>query len=237
MLVGGAVVGVLGVVALISKGSSTTGSTTAAGSSINAALGSLQEEQMNLLGNVQAGALQNTANFAATSGQISDSTNQILGAITSQGTATQDQITGAINTINANTNSSNQGMMSVLTDYLNRLLGSQQDVLSAVNSVNSNVTQVGQAVGTVSGQVAGVSSQVATNAQQTQNGITAMLQSILGLSQQVNAVGQTASQTQAFTDAIGRFLGWEFYQIPNRYAAYIPNQGPGTYGGNVIGSV
>ena len=45
--------------------------------------------------------------------------------------------------------------------------------------------------------------------------------------------------TQADVAAIGRFLGWEFYQLPNRYSPYIPNQSPaqGNLGSSVIGSV
>jgi hypothetical protein len=236
MLIGGAIAGGLGLLVLVTRNSGGSSSgTTSAGTSINAALGSLQEEQMNLLGTVQAGAIANQANFSSTQGQIADSTSQILQAITDQGTATQGQIQGAINTINANTNSSNQGVQSVLVDYLNRILGLQNNLLSQVQSVNQNVTQVGQAVGTVSGQVAGVSQQVATNGQQTQAGINAMLQQILGLSQQLSQMDQNDAATQSFVQSIGRFLGWEFYQIPNRYAAYIPGQGPGNYGGSPIG--
>ena len=37
----------------------------------------------------------------------------------------------------------------------------------------------------------------------------------------------TADDTNHDVNAIGSFLNWQFYQIPNRYAAYIPGQQPG----------
>jgi hypothetical protein len=226
MLIGGAIAGGLGLLVLVTRNSGgSSGSTTSAGTSINAALGSLQEEQMNLLGTVQAGAIANQANFASTQGQIADSTKQILDGITNQGAATQAQIQGAINTINANTNSSNQGVQSVLVDYLNKILGQETNLLSAVDSVNQNVTNTGAAT----------QQAIASNGQQTQAGINNLLQQIMTISQHLNTMDQNDAATQSFVQSIGRFLGWEFYQIPNRYAAYIPGQGPGNYGGSPIG--
>lgn len=228
LMVGGAIAGVLGLVVLVTRNSGgSSSSTTSAGTSINAALGSLQEEQMNLLGTVQAGAIANQNNFSSTQGQIADSTAQILQSVTDQGAATKAQIQGAVNTINANTNSSNQGNMAILTDYLNKLMGSESNILSQVQAVNENVTNTS----------ATTQQAVATNAQQTQAGINAMLQQILGVSQQLSTMDQNSAATQSYVQAIGRFLGWEFYQIPNRYAAYIPGQGPGNAGGSPIGTV
>ena len=64
------------------------------------------------------------------------------------------------------------------------------------------------------------------------------------LSSQVQAGNAQASQqlqgVNSQIGAIGRFLGWQFYQLPNRYSSYIPNQGPGgsqPVGSSVIGSV
>lgn len=54
LLVGGAIAGVLGLILLLTRNS---GGTTAAGSSINAALGSLQEQQLQLAGQQSKDAL------------------------------------------------------------------------------------------------------------------------------------------------------------------------------------
>jgi len=79
LIVVGAVAGVVGVVMLL-KGSGGGGGTTAAGTSINAALGSIQEENMNLLGTTQAGFMQTsnqlTAGFTGLSGQVTSASQQ-----------------------------------------------------------------------------------------------------------------------------------------------------------------
>lgn len=64
IMVVGAVAGIVGVVILL-KGSGGGGGTTAAGTSINAALGSIQEENMNLLGTTQAGIMETNQNMAS----------------------------------------------------------------------------------------------------------------------------------------------------------------------------
>lgn len=227
LMVGGAIAGVLGLVVLISRntGSNNT-STTAAGTSINAALGSLQEEQMNLLGTVQSGAMQNSANFQATSGQMSDMASSILAAITAQGTATQQQITDAANTINANTNSNNQGLMAQLTAWVNALQGTQANILSQVESVNQNVSTANANIGTVN-------SNLLANTQQAQADVNTMLQQIQSATTYAENASNTANSISTFTNNIGNFLGWEFYQIPNRYAAYLPGSGPGNPYGNL----
>lgn len=116
VMIVGAVAGVAGLALLVKGGGS---GTTAAGTSINAALGSIQEENMNLLGTTQAGfmqtsqqlssgfggvnqaiaadAAQNQANFAALTGQIShlstDSQSQYTSLLTTiqSGQASQQQ--------------------------------------------------------------------------------------------------------------------------------------------------
>lgn len=234
LMIGGAVAGVLGLVVLISRNSgSNNTATTAAGTSINAALGSLQEEQMNLLGTVQAGAMQNTANFQATSGQISDTTTSILDAITAQGQATQQQITDATSTINANTNSNNQGLMAQLTQWVAAIQGNEANILSQVQSVNNNVTTVGNQVTGVSGQVSGLTNQVASNWSTSQSQMANMLQEIQTTAQQANAANVSASELQNLTNNIGSFLGWEWYQIPNRYTPYLPGASASNPYGNL----
>jgi hypothetical protein len=135
-------------------------------------------------------------------------------------------------------------LLSNLTNYFNSL-GSQ------INGVNSNVSQVGGAVGTVSNQVSGVSNaqgaqyasllnwlqSVSGQVQGVSGQVAGVSNQVQGVSGQVAGVQSSVGGTQADVDALGRFLGWQFYQIPNRYAAYIPGQGPGNYGGTPIGMV
>lgn len=208
LMIGGAVAGVLGLVVLISRNSSNNTATTAAGTSINAALGSLQEEQMNLLGTVQAGAMANTANFQATGGQLTDMQNTILAAITAQGKATQQQITDATSSINANTNTNNTGLMAQLTTWVNAIQGNEANILSQVNAVNQNVN-------TLTGTAA-------SNFQTSQSEMQSMLQYIQQVSAEANQADVTASEIQTLTNNIGNFLGWEWYQIPNRYTPMLP---------------
>lgn len=235
LMIGGAIAGVAGLAVLVMRNTSSSGggSTVSAGTSINAALGSLQEEQMNLLGTVQTSAAANAANFGAaasqatanyqgTLGAMADNTNSILQAISDQGTSVQSQIQGAVNSINANTNSNNQGLMAQLTQAYNDLAGNEANILSYVQATNANVSAVGSAVGGVSSQVSQVDANMANNANQFQSEVVQELANLQNLQQEVVSGNNTAATTQQFTQNIGSFLGWEFYQIPNRYAAFIP---------------
>ena len=121
------------------------------------------------------------------------------------------------------------------------------------NSVNALSPTEAQAFGTIEQQQQDVTNALTTLGQ-NQSALGGSMSTLSGLSQQeattqgyalstFNQLGQVWSSvkgTQSDVNALGRFLGWEFYQIPNRYAAYIPNQQPGgavPAGSSVIGSV
>lgn len=200
LLIGGGAVAVIAIVVLLSKKGG-AGGTTAAGSSINAALGSLQEEQQNLLGVYQAGQLQNTSNFASVSGEIADTQKSILAAITSQGQASTEQIQGAINTINANTtsvgNSTSAGILSGVTDALNKLLAGQQQITSTIQATSQAVsTQLGTVQSnTLKGQQ-DIITQLGNVQQSEQNIINNLSPQLVALQQSVNNI--TAIQSQIF---------------------------------------
>jgi hypothetical protein len=64
-----------------------------------------------------------------------------------------------------------------------------------------------------------------TNTQALQGAVNANQNAILA------AVQSSGASMSDMMTAIGRFLGWQFYQIPNRYQAYIPgNLTPPGYG-------
>jgi hypothetical protein len=75
----GAVAGIVGLVLLLRN--SGGGGTTAAGTSINAALGSIQEENMNLLGTTQAGFMQTSQQIAGIGAQDMANYTQLSGQI------------------------------------------------------------------------------------------------------------------------------------------------------------
>jgi hypothetical protein len=90
MLWGGAAASILGLVVFLSKQQSGVGSTVAAGTSINAALGSLQEQLLQTQGEIGTTAAQQNTNLAAVSTQIqSDAagTQQAIQAATNENMA------------------------------------------------------------------------------------------------------------------------------------------------------
>src|SRR5215469_3773545 len=174
LIIGGVGVGAIAIVMLATKNSG--GGTTAAGASINAGLGSLQEEQMNLLGTVQAGAAANNANFSSLSGQLQDVQTSILGAISDQGTLTGQQIQNAVDNVNQNTNADNQSVMSGLADALSKILSGQQQITSTVESQSQ----------TIQGEIGGVASNIAQNQNQLIQQLNLLQQ---GETQIINTVG------------------------------------------------
>lgn len=196
---------------------------------------------------------QDVTNALATIGNnqsaLGGSLSTLTGIVTQQGT---DNAAAFQNLVNGQ-NTIQQGQTSAATQANNYYASLLQNIQNYGNSLGgqlgslsqqdlsyyqqlANQAQAGQAanqsyanwlasmVNSVSGQVQGVSGQVAGVSQQVQ-----------GVSGQVSAAQATAGGTQADVDALGRFLGWEFYQLPNRYSAYIPGQSPGNYGGTPIG--
>jgi hypothetical protein len=213
VMIAGAVAGVVGLLLLL-KGQN-SGGTTAAGTSINAALGSIQEENMNLLGTTQAGFMQ--TNQGLTTGFLN--TQQSFGAL---GTQVGQGFT--------NTNGLIGHLEEDITSQLTAFSGQSQTNYANLSALVSS----------------GQASQAQMNASQT-----ALIQSIqqdvasglVGQQQANQALSSIESQvggTQSDVDAIGRFLGWQFYQLPNRYTPFIPGQQPGgttPVGSSVIGSV
>lgn len=124
----GAGAGVLGLIYLLTRGSG--GGTTAAGTSINAALGSLQNEQQNLLGTVQAGTQQIGTQVAGVSGQAS--------SIASMEQQTQDQMAHSF----AAQAQMTSDLISQLSDSLNQniagLSQQQQASFSALSTQEQN---------------------------------------------------------------------------------------------------
>jgi hypothetical protein len=151
--------------------------------------------------------------------------NTYLGSNFTSIASSQDSLATAISALNTQ----NVGLADSLTHIMadlytaNTGIAATQTQMSTMNQgITAGLQSLGQQLTNQSGQI-----------QQNQGDLT----NILG---GINAIqaGQTATQAQI--GAIGRFLGWEFYQIPNRYSAYIPNQQPGGQvpaGSSVIGSV
>jgi hypothetical protein len=202
MLIAG-IAGVGVVAILLTKGGGSSSGTTAAGTSINAALGSIQEQNLNLMG-------QLGASTAALSSQATDYHNSELAALSGMQDSITAQITG-------------------LDGHLTSLEG---DLSSQIADVNGNVIANGQSISGLSGKLDAYYSSLiaagATNTQAVQQTQSAFWQAAM---QAIANVQNSVGGTQSDVDAVARFLGWEFYQIPNRYAAYIPGQSPSA--GNV----
>ena len=110
----------------------------------------------------------------------------------------------------------NADLASSLTTVLNNLQGISTGITNTQNQMASNQQQITAGLGSLGQQITGVSGQVSLNQQD-------LVSVMAGLSAIQN--GQNATQSEL--GAIGRFLNWQFYQIPNRYAAYIPGEQPG----------
>jgi hypothetical protein len=137
----GAVAGIVGVVMLLKNQGG--GGTTAAGTSINAALGSIQEENMNLLGTTQAGFMQTSQQISGLSSQelasFADTNNQIAGGFSNlagQVQGVQSGITGLGNQMT--------GLSSQVQGYQQTNAASFQNINTLLNSL-SNMEATGQA--------------------------------------------------------------------------------------------
>lgn len=157
LMVVGAVAGVAGLVLLL-KGSGGGGGTTAAGTSINAALGSIQEENMNLLGVTQSGFMQMGQGFDAVNANLAGDFGTLNTGMTTGFLNTQNQIGGLGVQIGSGF-SSTQGLlgtlehdiMSQLTafsgqtqanfDNMSNLIASGQATQSQVNSAEQSLLQ------------------------------------------------------------------------------------------------
>jgi hypothetical protein len=145
VMIAGAVAGIAGL-ALLLKGSG-GGGTTAAGTSINAALGSIQEENMNLLGTTQAGFMQ-------TSQQLSSGFGGVTQGLTDAEAANQARygaISSQIDSVNTNLSHSLAALSSQMTGFssdtqsqfasLHDLVASGQASQDQVNSATNSLLQ------------------------------------------------------------------------------------------------
>ncbi|HEY1249255.1 MAG TPA: hypothetical protein VGE97_09725 [Nitrososphaera sp.] len=208
----GAIAGVVGLFLLLKN--SGGGGTTAAGTSINAALGSIQEENMNLLGTTQAGFMQTSQQISALGSQdmahytqLSDSITSNFSDLNSQEAqywaANNQQIANGFSTLGGQLS----GLSSQVQGYQGQNSTSFQHINDLLNSLSNDVN--------------------------TGNANSASYYQNLGAL--MNELSGQVTGTQADVNSLGRFLGWQFYQLPNRYSAYIPGQSPGNYGGSPIG--
>lgn len=192
VMVLGAVAGIVGLVLLLKNQGG--GGTTAAGSSINAALGSIQEENMNLLGTTQAGFMQ---------------TSQQIAALGSQDMANYTQMSNQITSNFADLNTKEAQYWA------------------------DNNTRISSGFSNLSGQLTGLSSQVqgyheadSANFQHINDLITGLAD--MEATGQANSasyfqnLGALMQEIGVDVHSIGGFLGWEYYQLPNRYAPMIP---------------
>jgi hypothetical protein len=209
MLIAGiAGIGVVAILLTKGGGGSSSG-TTAAGTSINAALGSIQEQNLNLMG-------QLGASTAALSSQATDYHNSELAALSGM----QDSITSQITGLDGHLTSMEGDLSSQMNDVNNNVLANGQSITKLGTNLDAYYTSLINAG--------------ATNTQAIQETQAGFWQAAMAAIAKVQA---TAGGTQADVNAVARFLGWEFYQIPNRYAAYIPGQNPSNYGGSPVGSL
>jgi hypothetical protein len=139
-MVVGAVAGVAGLLLLLKSGGG-GGGTTAAGTSINAALGSIQEENMNLLGTTQQGFMEMNQGFSATNTNLSTGFTGIGQGMTTGFLNTQNQIGGLgtqINTGFANTNGLLGTLEQDITAQLSAFSGQTQTNFNTLSGLVSS---------------------------------------------------------------------------------------------------
>lgn len=209
LLIIGSIAGVAGLFLLL-KNQGGSG-TTAAGTSINAALGSIQEENMNLLGTTQAGFQGAATDSANLSNQISSgfaTSAAQVGGLQDQVTNSFAGVSTSLNTINNNVTST-QGLIGALqSDIDNQLAGINSQLGAFSQQTNGNFANLMSTVQSGQASQAQVNNQVST-----------LLTSI---QQDVNAGKVSQSQANDLLNSIQGFQIWEFYQIPNRYSAFVP---------------
>lgn len=186
---------ILGLLALVMKNSS-GGGTTAAGTSINAALGSLQEEQLNTQG--QIGQLSQSiglgpnetlvghidANQAATIGAISDVGTAVAGVGTQVTAAATQEQTNA----NAQAAQSTNFFGQLMTQLAALLSGQQQAAAAATDNQNATQASIGNLGTQITGQFGALSDQE----KQDIAGINSQLGSLSSGQQQL-LIGQVLS--------------------------------------------
>lgn len=214
LMIGGGITAFAAVIYFVSKGG---GSTTAAGTSINAALGSIQEQNLNLLGNVQRGNQATEQGFQA-----------LTTLIQNQGVTLTQTIQTQTDLINQNMNSNNAGVLSAISGALGRLLTGQQQLTTVIQ-------------GGISQSQQNVISQLQANEATTLSTIMPQIQALLNLTRsgasqnQINALQDSilrtlTQQQQAFQQSING-LGGRFVTNNPFEGAWIWMQAPGAGAG------
>lgn len=212
--------GGLGLIVFLSRKSSDNGDDPSKGTLLpNTAimLGSLQQMLLNLQGTVSTGNADLSDQMSGGFGNLGLQIDTQTGQMQSGFQTINDNITAGIGTISGQNDAISSAIANLGTQNTSAFQG-------VVNMLQGLGYSQGQILGYLTDQQASLG-QIVSN----QNDQSAA----------IDGLGNQISGTQADVNAIGRFLGWQFYQIPNRYATYIPGQGPGSgnVGTNVIGTV
>lgn len=212
-------------------------------------LGSLQQGQLDLKGQVGSSYNDLSNQMASDTSQIQDNitgSTETLGQtldmmsksftdsfanLQSNLTASQVANTQSIlNAIGASTQTL-AGDLAQRSDLLTQLIqGNDSAIAAALNSISQSQAAGFNQVTAQQNAEAAVIGALGNNVNSGQAAIISQLNQM-----QAGDIATTGTITSQLT-SLGNFLGWQFYQIPNRYAAYIPGQGPGTanpMGGNV----
>lgn len=118
--------------------------------------------------------------------------------------------------------------------------GNQQSlfgIIGAGNSANAaGFTNVNSALSGVSTSIGGLGDTLSTIQQNGADTLTNSQALLQGQQQLQSGVGQAISAAQSANQqgiATNQFLGWQFYQIPNRYTTFIPGQNESNAGQSV----
>jgi len=216
LLIGGAGVGIIAIVVLISR--NTGGSTTAGATSIPAALGSIQEENMNLLGTVQAGALANLANFQGVNSNMAADQAQILSNFQVLQTGQKD-------------------ILDAISSGNTTLLGAIQGLTPKVDQIIQLEQQLGTAEGQhaidLQNQISALSGQVTQGFQQATASNDAQFSTLTNyVAGQFNLTGGGLAVLLRWTDEIKARLQQGDYSVAFHGPSYQPWQtasSPGQY--------
>lgn len=210
-------------------------------------LGSVQQELLDLKGQVGSGdasladllmggfenmGAMNDAQTAAFQQGLLDLQSNVIARMDSNTqsildslSARSDALTELINTNSGAQAAAFKAFQDATAQGLSAIAAQHNAEMAAIGALGDNVSAQQQ-------DIIGRIQILDTRTQALQQTGNMTLNQLAGISSQV-------AGTQADVQAIGRFLGWQFYQIPNRYAAYIPGQSAqqGNVGSSVIGSV
>lgn len=206
VLIGGAGLGVVVLVLILSQSSSSgSGGTTAAGTSINAALGSIQEENLNTLGMLGAGFQNVSSMFGDTQTQIGTGFTSLGSQITSGFQGVTDQFGATNSLISSGFDTTNANIDAGFTRVGNQLTG----VSNQVGSVHDLVSQMDASITT---DMNNIESSIASGQTQNNANAQAMLsqdQSIIDLINKVESelggsIGTTKGEILTLAYALGK---------------------------------